>query len=474
MLVFKSRLGFVWSGLLCAFVAGCAEPPEMASNPLDCFPEAARSFIPIVSAEAPNRIVRRPGPVTVQIDGSQSMQGYLRGATQQARPLADIIGTSPWRRLEDISASFVLFGDEFTPIEGDAQAALGEEATYTALTSHIDDALERIAQDRRDNSVNILITDLWLSNPQNSESDSAALGEPLRRILGTGRGISVYGIRAPYSGPIYDFPDGRRGITASLRPLYVIVVGQADALESFDHNIRNSTSAFLRAGFTDGNIQRSIFDLGPGRPLRSASSPFTGNLAQAGLVEGPVLEMRDGLELAQFTFDASNVIDRGAPLIWREPPPAPGLVRAPSEQFSVQAWELVGRDRCVAEDWTPWGDLQGGWSTDRRTGLARYSFEPTELTRQLPSGTYLVVGRVIRTAMPSNPPANAWMRDPAWSLSPDAASLAAAVARQDRLMPTLGLSEAAWVLEHSLDEAVATATPSPSSAGFAFIIKVED
>jgi hypothetical protein len=140
----------------------------------------------------------------------------------------------------------------------------------------------------------------------------------------------------------------------------------------------------------------------------------------------------------------------------------------------VTLWELTRSERCVASDWQQYGKINDGWSIDPQTRRARFTFDPQTALSGLPTGTYLVVGRVLRAPFESQPSGSEWMHDEDWSLGGDAASVTAAVARADGLMPTLGLDQTASALENAVNEEVKAQPNRAATAGFAFAVRVTD
>lgn len=465
-----SALGSAAAGLGLAALGsialgGCDAPragraaAEAGASPLDCFPAAARPFLPHAT-DAPARAAgASPGSATVYVDGSGSMAGFLRAATGRERPLQDLVSPDLLSGALGGPTAFRRFGEAIHPVAPSEVAALAAPESFACAAgrpcdnaeSRLDRVFAEVAAQPA-GAVSLVVTDLWLANPQARTSGVVDMAAPLARIFETGRSVAVYGLAAPYAGRVYDLPSGRADVTAARRPLFLVAVGPDARLRSLDDGLRASPSELLQAGLADGRVRRSLFTRTPGAVggARSLSAPGGGGP----LAAAPVLAAREGVRIAQLTVSrraareaasGRGPASAGAPPRWSGPEPAglaPGAVWSGPLKPQLVAFESRGETCRADRDWRDFGALPGGWTAGAG---GRWSFALTPATLgDLRPGRYLLVGSLVRTGLDQPNPADRWMRD--WSFAPGDPERVGA----DGVFPVLNLAETARVLETAL------------------------
>ncbi len=463
--------------------------PAAAATDLDCFPEDARPWIATDVANA-GPTDRTLGPVSIYVDHSGSMAGYVRAETGDTQPFQDLIATIPGvLGIDSGGVRRVLFGKGLQEVPADRADDLLKEGTYSCRDvpkgcdnqeSRLDLALAAIAAEGKQ-SLSFLVSDLWLENTEIKTSGAVALAEPLRKILAGGRSIAVYGVAAPYRGKIYDLPSRRDVSIDAKRPLFMLAVGPVDRLTEFDRALPRSPSRFLSAGVQSGAIKHSLFTLTPGAGVARSAAPFTGFAPGAGVVPGVVMSARRGVQIQRLVvrppsggaaLSGSPEPDAQLPR-WSGPQDdgtAPGAVWRGPIATKTLVWKLSRDDRrhCDAADWLPWGRFTGGWTPGPGPDRATFALRPTEIAANLgKADVYLITGQVIRTSLLTPNPADEWMRN--WSFSADEEAQVVGASRP--VFPTLNLSETARLLENVLADA---AERSPTVVGgFSVVIKLE-
>lgn len=458
-----------------ALLSACGGSGGAVVEGASCYPEAARSWITAGSEKS--AIGQDPGgPYSIFLDGSASMVGYLRGATADERPLADLIGMLP--QLDTIDRSkveVIRFDRQIKPVARADLARMQTEAAYLCPTgragcdaqeSHIDQALARIAAGPAD-GLSAIVSDLWLANSEVLTTDGVALSKPLSDIFASGRSIAVYGFESPYRGRVNDLPSGNQAVMASRRHLFVVVAGPLARLQAFHKAMRNAPSASIARDLASGKAHYSLFTLEP--VVASDSSGAFDLEPKSPLAKAPFLTVRSGVHLpAQYRLDKSRALKAADPAavpgtVWRGVPDGavlPGAVwRGPTQGKTLLFRQVAEKCGPNGSDWRPEGELRGGW----RTGdPASFKLDPAEIAT-LPGGRYLLIGTMQRTSLLSPNPATDWMRD--WSFG--SADEAQAVKR--KIMPTLNLGETARLLEVAL---LKSAESKPVTVG-SFAVAVE-
>lgn len=489
----RAEANLLWLlALGASLLSGCkpiAVPPQSASaTDIDCFPAEARKWIS--TDETMNRSNdRTSGPVTIYVDHSGSMAGYLRAERGDTQPFRDLIATIPISLgIDNRPIRRILFGKTLRELPASSATDLLEEDTYSCKDhsnncdnqeSRLDLALSAIAAENSQN-LSFLVSDLWLEDSEILTSGAVAMAEPLKKILTSGRSIALYGIPAPYIGKIYDLPSGRDLSINAKRPLFLLVVGPVDRLNQFDSALPRSPSRYLANGVQSGVIKHSLFTLTPGRSAAISPKPFEGVNPIGGISPGLVMSARRGVNLQRLVVQPQGATaalsgktpsDSQLPR-WtgpREVGVLTGAVWRGPVKTQTFVWKLQrdAQERCAATDWIPWGLYPGGWADAPGADQASFVLRPDELSLGLAqSGVYLITGQVVRTSLDTPNPADAWMRN--WSFAPeDEVNLTPS---PQELFPTLNLSETARLLENVL---AVSAERSPTVvAGFSVAIKL--
>jgi hypothetical protein len=486
-----SGKGAVALGLFVVPLVSSCEYKAPIGDGSKCFPAETQKWLtksaPLAAGVAGNPIAPTAEGVTLYIDRSASMVGYVRGSTLNERPYQDLLSVLP-NVSREVSPKFTLraFGKAIgEPLSGGAATAqaasffsCGEKAAVTPCDNQetrLDAVFERIANNPKE--VSVIISDLWLSNSDLQTSGMTALQPTLANILKSGRSISIYGIEAPFSGTIYDLPTSGGKLSkvnyqAGYHPLYVIIVGPKADLVRMDAELGRSGSNFLAQGVTSGSIKHSFFSLSPQsiepNPVDRFELAPNPNIVQSAFMETP------GVAIQQFeVLKASGLSTTrtAAALIWSAPRPemfARNAVWSGPMDTSMKVWMRLGKGACEPADWLPPATTTKGWSKGAN-GQISVSIDPAAMPELFPSkGTYLIAPVVVRTTLTSPNPQNAWMYG-GWNLSPNNAAQMAL--NRPKVFPTMNLSEIARLLESSLAKA---AEQQPTElAGRPILIKMK-
>lgn len=399
------------------------------------------------------------------------MAGYIHGATAQVRPLGDVItlmdSFSAGRKLP---LKYYAFGQKIAPITAAqggprayATAKPYECATCDRTESRIDSVLEAIKSAKAD-TLNVVVSDLWLDNKSFVASQNLALGLPLTQMLREGRAIGILGTRAPFSGAIYDLPSGRRHQHTGEHPLFVLLIGP-------EAEVQRAYVALTQQGspsFGPDRTRYSLFSTQPGdawTPVRPSSASgggvVQGAVVETGLAPDWVRQYEMGRSTASaqkgevFTvINSAQGVGPGA--VWSGPPLRVDRVWKLSSEKALKA--------CATDPWTPLSSLTKAWS-ETPNGGHRLSFSPATAP-SLPPGTYFVAGYVGTTAVQAPNPANAWMRE--WSFTP--AQEAGQINGARPLFKTLNLADIPDLLEKAINDA---APQGRVLAASGFLVKVE-
>lgn len=457
--------------MFAASLSACGDGDKIIDG-ASCYPEASRPWIGAATAQA-GAPRDSGGSLTIYLDGSASMVGYIRGATAESRPLADLIGLL--QKLDTIESSkleVVRFDRMFSILKPDEISRMQSEAGYLcpagnadcdAQESHIDQALAKIAA-ADDQSLSVVVSDLWLANSEVLTTDGVALAKPLSDIFASGRSVAIYGFESPYRGRVNDLPSGARDVSATRRYLFVVAAGPLARLRALQQAMMTAPSAGIAADLASGKAHYSLFTLEPSIAAAGGSQAFALDRGSP-LTKANFLKVRTNVRIPQFALDKVKALRASSPAgaSWAgvgSEAILPGAVWEGASQGQTELYRQVGQS-CAPKggDWRAEGKLASGW----RDG-ASFALDPGELAT-LPTGRYLLVGAVRRTSLASPNPATQWMRD--WSFG--ASNEAEAVQRP--VMPTLNLAQTARLLEIALLKS-AEARPM-NIGGFAVAVDVE-
>lgn len=435
-------------GAGCTFallVAGC-DNGQMAQI---CAPDTAPSALRAATAE-------QTGPITAYWDGSESIAGYVDGANTNLHPLADIqrlINEHAREGGSDIV--WKRFGEKITAMPPSADPSsvnfyrCGRTADCDNRESRLDDVLEQIANDRSP-GLRVVVSDLWLSTSAFKGSTEVALGGPLRRILAGQNGkdrrsIGVIGIRAPYSGPVYEVPNIGTHRGARERPLFIVLVGtRKEILAAYRTLTRAGSPAFAenRINFTWFGPEPAADWMGDVPEAR-----LTGSALLAPVLTNPEVPVRQ-IELSVKDLQAGQAgmtvpVDPAARVL-------PGAVWEGQPNGYARVWRRTAKG-CGNGTWEALPDLQGSWRTqtdDNGKTTATFVLDRRAAADLLPNHTYLISASYTTRTVTPNSDAARWMRD--WSVSPEQA--AAVSARNPAFFPALNLAELASILEKSTQD----------------------
>ena len=248
-----------------------------------CLPPDAMSLV--VPTEPRQKEFSASGPVDVYIDESGSMAGFINGATATDRPLQDLVARMPWLVGSTAGApmSFTLFGAGLHHLNRSEVDRLATVAPYSCRggadcdnqQTRLDLVLEAIKALPTDHMA-VVVTDLWLSAADLPAAGPAALAAPLSAILQQGRDLGVLGIATAYNGPIFDIPNAPTYHGARSHPLFVLLIGPTDRVESFrDRLVRVGGTSFQsgRFGWSLFSLEPRAGDVSDPRPLHVTQGP---------------------------------------------------------------------------------------------------------------------------------------------------------------------------------------------------------
>lgn len=396
------------------------------------------------------------GPITAYWDGSESLAGYIDGANANLHPLADIQRLiNDHARDGGFEISWKRFGSKITalPANGDPSTVAfyrcGRSADCDNQESRLDEVLNKIADDRSP-GLRIIVSDLWLSTSAFRGSTEVAIGGPLRRILAGAdgkdqRSIGVIGIRAPYSGPVYEVPNVGTHRGARERPLFVLLVGtRKEVLTGYRSLTRAGSPAFAEnriyfSWFGPDPANDWMGDL-PQAELRGSAIPAT-ILSEP---ERPIRQIEVSLKDLQSNKASVRVsVDPTARLL-------PGAVWEGQPNGFTRVWRRKSKG-CGSGAWEAMPDLQGAWRSNKDAEgkiNATFTLDRSAAEGLLPGHTYLVTASYTTKTITRNSDATRWMRD--WSVSPEQS--AGVSARNPAFFPALNLAELAVILEQGTQD----------------------
>ena len=480
-----------FSGLF--VLAGCGGEGSGAPtnrDPLSCFPKEAQRWIARTGAKSPpaegvSMPKAKTTHATIYLDRSGSMVGYIKGATNLERPLQDLVSTLPTLlELEGMGTSFRTFGttiSEELPLN--AGALLSGDAFICkpgAVCDNSETRLDTVLNEvkAKKQELAVIISDLWFTNSEIQSTGIASLQPALTGLLTDGQAIAIYGIDAPFNGKIYDLPKVGSGSVnvpfVGRHPLYVMVIGNKQAVLAFEQGLRNSGSKGLAEGRTNGRIVRSLFSVDPGpisylerQPLSNGRHPRV----QRASFAAPAGTAIQKFVLKDGALDQPGKAVAAVPQ-WTGPKPeyflADAVWSGPTET-RTRVWMRNG-ETCTPQDWVDQGSNPAGWSQEVTTGRQRtFSLSPNRFGAMLSAGgVYLLTGETRRLSVDLQNSATAWMRGP-WNLPAEQAEAAARANPQ--VFPTLNLSEFARIMEAAL--AKAAENKNQPIIGFSILVKVE-
>jgi len=479
------------SGLL--VLAGCGGEGSGAPtnrDPLSCFPKEAQRWIARTGAkpspsESTAMAKAKTKNATIYVDRSGSMVGYLKGATNLERPLQDLVSTLPTSlELEGMETAFRTFGTTISDeLPLDAGALLSGDAFICKPGKVCDNSETRLdavlneVQSKK-HELAVIISDLWFTNSEIESTGIASLQPALTALLTDGKAIAIYGIDAPFNGKIYDLPKAGTGIVSvpyvGRHPLYVMVIGDKQAVLAFEQGLRNSGSKGLAEGRANGRIVRSLFSVDPGPINHLERQPLSNG--QHPRVQRASFAAPAGVAIQKFVLKdgALNEPGKAAPAVpqWTGPKPEYFLndaVWSGPTETRTRVWMRNG-ETCTSHDWVDQGSSPAGWSQEAAVGGQRtFSLSPDRFGAMLSAkGVYLLTGETRRLSVDLQNPATAWMRGP-WNLAAEQAEEASRANPQ--VFPTLNLSEFARIMEAAL--AKAAQNKNQPIIGFSILVKVE-
>lgn len=428
--------------------------------------------LPATGAEdaAPARAER----AHVYIDRSQSMSGYVSPELGRSQALADLLRLFE-RQLPTVAPAvdYRAFGADIdeAALELSALSLFASPAAYNCRAcdnqeSHIDKVLDEIAR-APGTAMHLVVTDLWLDNRSFRGSDEVALGEPLRAILRSGRAVGVIGIRAPFSGPVYNvpgIPGGNVYRDARERPLFVLMVGPPDSLAEVHRRLIESRSPAL----APDRLQFSLYsaalsdaapELGVATRRRGASrvrALRAGNLREQPQFQIALNYAEQGRGSIEGAFSLAPRTDH---MVWQ------GDVAERTRVWQLQREDAL--DQCPADTWVELESLRGAWRPSGEPGRFIFSVDH-RLGERLPApGTYYLLGELGVSGLTVPNPQTGWMEE--WSLSP--ADAPAFVRDRPELFKALNLGRFRAILDEELQRQLENRTRMTRRT--AFLLRLE-
>ncbi|HEY8572740.1 hypothetical protein [Phenylobacterium sp.] len=463
--LFLGCFGLALTLTACGDAEHSSSPTKTSAAQVDCLPQG------VAPREASARTA--DGRIRVYLDASLSMAGYAQAQSQDLRPLGDVLAMIPTAAAGKVQ--YVAFGRTLKSIASEAARGYASPAPYRCsdkpgcdnLESRIDLVLQDIQRSPPD-ALSVVVTDLWLSSGAVVGSPQVALGGPLSAMLTEGRAVGVVGLRAPYSGAVYDLPNGGKYEGARERPLFLLLVGPEKAVTQFISKMLDGGSpAFAADRFKYSLFSRasaSAWRAGAATPLKVTSvgvtagaavpAPTLSHLRQYRVQLGQMKASGGGVE---GEFDAARAVPRGA--VWQGPLKA-----------RTHVWLLKNDGalrRCAGDTWSDYGALNGAWApVNGSPTAAKFSLNANSASGLTAGRTYLVATYLGSAGISTPNPAAAWMR--AWSF--DSGDAAAVVAKRPTFFPVLNLGDIASIMESSLQRA----TPEgQTTVATALLVKVE-
>lgn len=409
----------------------------------DCLPPELKAAAP---AQADTAAAPPPrGAAAVYLDVSGSMKGFVE--TQREPRYADIILRLP-EALEEVSTAtaYNRFGASIQPLPKEHLTDAVKPSFYVCdprskdaakrfgCETHIDEALQSIA-DSDEQTVSVLITDLFLSRKDLLGTSGGTIREKLSRILKSGKSIAVLGISAAFDGWVYDLPGTapsylhKRGE----RPFFLVLAGQDAQLL----RLHKFVAAQLLAVLPANHYHFVLFTRSPG--IAATSITPLRVVANEGIrSQGKVPEAPDWLPLITLARGQAPVVAR-PPLDKLQKPFASPLA-------DFEAHPTVWRDtggRCETR-WKPMGRIDPSIvkAQDDGAGLT-LTFDADGLRSFPPNLTFLTRVQVSAVGLTEAKSVTGWLRD--WSFNERQAD--ELLKSRPEFFPALNLGEFADSLE---------------------------
>lgn len=405
---------------------------------------------------SPARAARAPA-VSVFLDVSGSMAGYVQaprpaprppGRPAQAAPPSVPVEPRVFRdlvlSLPQLAASvgeqtsLWAFGKTIRPLPSADLPRAADPRFYADGDSRIQDALARMDA-LPPEEVGLLVTDLFLSGDE-VFAGGAALRAPLARILESGRGIALLGVRAGFNGSIYDIPGQPPYAGARERPFYVLATGPAHVLARLVRRIETELLSPLPPTPDGGARHHAV--LFTHEPFRGSPAPLV--MRPAGrAADGAGLAPDAPPALARIRFPgASGTATAMVPLQTLADP-----ITLVPDQFQVteQVWAAPRAAAACAERWRDIRSLPPLSAIVPPAGddAPTLSLGGPAMARVTPGVTFLLRASVTASGLSAQPARTAWARG--WNL--EARDAEAFVATRPTLFRTLNLREVVSMLE---------------------------
>ncbi|CAK0765831.1 hypothetical protein CCP3SC1AL1_380008 [Gammaproteobacteria bacterium] len=239
----------LWNPVLCFIITvgfvGCETTRPTCSPP---FSPQEKNDLPLVKS------------VEIFFDVSASMEGFVSPQRGEKSSYIDLVGSIPeqLRRINAEKVSYYSFGkkiqDNFVLAEVTQPRSYKCDKNVQIKThdkkikskpedipdcnnqeSRIDKVLEKF--NTKDDSLQIIFTDLFLNNTEVLGAQADALRRALEKSLRKSRSFALLGVRSSFHGKIYDLPSGEKYEKATSRPFYMLIFGPSEPLSRLVENV---------------------------------------------------------------------------------------------------------------------------------------------------------------------------------------------------------------------------------------------
>ena len=364
------------------------------------------------------------GKAVAYLDRSESMKGFVQRQSSRRPTFNDaILGLRETLETVSPTVTFNRFGANIAPLANAELTAPTQPDFYLCnrmakpskagkpnentegCESRIDKVLKAVAESS-DDTVSLLVTDLFLSAKDLIGSEYGTMRSSLERVLLAGKSIGILGISAPFRGDVHDLPGPQPTYRhEGDRPFFLVMIGN-DIWQLL--RLKKAFEARLLSAAPAERQRFALYTLHPAHPATAAVPlPLDANEAARpgrGLSVGsktlPVVVLGEG---------AIAPRSRGAIADLQLP------FTAPLADFKVtESMWISNTDAPCSSDWSPWrkpaliaAKASAGDLVLSLDGLPR-------LLLQLPKDkTFLLRATVDAVATGKSPTLTGWLQD--WS-----------------------------------------------------------
>lgn len=258
------RLLYVFVSLCCSLVVIACSPP--VQERVSCIAE--NTPINLQQSESLN--------TSIYVDGTLSMQGYVVPGAEtrygQTLQTLESIATTAWAGTKS-SVQYYRFGTKSRRIERSSYRNALTPGFYGGGEDVSVAAIDSVIQPPQDDSLTIIVTDLYQKN-----ADIALVQDAINKnYLVNGFAVGVLGLRSEFNGTVFDVGLANRSFqynTSGLpperwHPFYVIFLGKIGNIQYFVEQFRRAKPALF---------QQSNFDIFYSSPVTQTATINSQNL----------------------------------------------------------------------------------------------------------------------------------------------------------------------------------------------------